>query len=554
VNVDSSGAVYQSNLNGISISPNALQGVVFKSKDLGDHWTQGGGFLVGTNSTNNPFLVDRQWADSYIPPGKTTDQALVYFTYHDWGPNQIWVNVSTDGGKTFGPPNDVINSPDAQVASLCDTIPGGVKVVQSGPLAGRVYVAWLGGSVATNAATGCNATQLNTFNTIWIAWSDDQGATWTDHLVFDGGIGHDASGLFADLTLDDQGNPYVGFVDNLGTEWDMYVMASFDNGTTWNGKSDGTGAPYKVNSDTGTHFFPSIAVGDPGKVDVAYIGTDLVIPTTAYGKPLPGGGEGGVWYLYVAQSLNLTSGNPTWSVVRPTDTPIHIGDVCTLGIFCIDDTTGIGLVGTNRSLLDFIDISVDQGGLAHAAYTDDNASAGIWSANQTTGQSVYTPTVKPTSPAGGAYTTSVSLSAQTTHLSAGAPVTFTVGTQSATGQVGPNGVATASLTLSEAPGAYRLSAAAGGVTASAPFTIAKDGTTLAAARTATTLTGTLKTAGSGAAVAGRKVQFLVNGKSVGTATTSTAGVATLKYAAPSGSTVKAAFGGDAYFLGASATT
>ncbi|MFL5796741.1 MAG: hypothetical protein ACJ77A_02265 [Actinomycetota bacterium] len=550
VNVDSSGAVYQSNLNGIQLNPDTLQGVVFKSTDFGAHWTQGGGFITQTNSSNQPFLVDRQWADAYIPPGKTTDQALVYFTYHDWGPNQIWVNRSSDGGRTFGPPVDVITSPEAQAASLCDTIPGGIKVVKSGPHAGRIYDAWLGGSLATNAATGCNVTQLNTFSTIWIAYSDDQGATWTDRLIFDGGFGHDASGLFADLTLDDQGNPYVAFADNLTDEWDVYVMASFDGGITWNGKSDGTGSPYKVNADTGTHFFPSIAVGDPGRVDVAYLGTDKLIDQTPYGKPTPGGGAGGVWRLYMAQSTNLASGNPTWSVVQATPTPMHIGDVCTLGIFCI------GELGSNRDLLDFIDISVGVDGFAHAAYTDDNLATGIWAANQVSGIRAYAPQLSLAggNPASGAYTTTVSVSANTSYVDAGTPVTFTLGSQSATAPVGAGGVATATLALTQAPGAYTLTARAAGLSASAPFAITKDGTLMTVVRGTSTLTATLMAVGSNAPVAGRTVTFFVNGKKAGAATTNASGVATLKKTVRRGSTVRAVFAGDGFFTGSEATT
>ena len=553
VNVDSSGAVYQSNLNGISFNPDALQGVVYKSKDLGDHWTKGAGFLTSSNSTNQPFLVDRQWADAYIPPGKTTDQALVYFTYHDWGPNQIWVTTSTDGGATFGVPSDVILDPQAQAASLCDTIPGGIKVVQSGPHAGRVYVAWLGGSVATNAATGCNATQMNTFNTVWVAWSDDQGATWTDHLVFDGGIGHDASGLFADLTLDNAGNPYVAFADNLTGEWDMYVMASFDSGTAWNGKTDGTGVPYKVNADTGTHFFPAIAVGDPGKVDVAYIAAGKQIDTLPYGKPMPGGGSGAVWYLYMAQSLNLQSGSPSWSVERVTQQPMHLGDVCTLGIFCIDDTTGIGLVGTNRDLLDFIDLTIGKDGFAHASYTDDDLTPGIWSANQTSGSSVTSPTVTlaASNPSHGAYTTAVTVAANTTHVLAGVPVTFALGTQTASGNVNANGKATATITLNQPTGATTLKATVAGVSATAPFTIDKDATRITVVSLTKTLQAVLTAAGSNAPVAGRTVTFFVNSRKVGTAVTNSAGTATLKYSAPKNAALRSTFAGDAFFLASS---
>jgi hypothetical protein len=554
VNVDSSGAVYQSNLNGISANPDALQGVVYKSSDFGDHWSAGAGFVTGSNSTNQPFFVDRQWADAYIAPGKTTDQSDVYFSYHDWGPNQIWVNASHDGGKTFGLPTDVITSPQAEAASFCDTVPGGIKVVQSGPHAGRVYVSWLAASAGTDQATGCNVTQLDTFHSIWLATSDDQGATWTDQLIFDGGFGHDATGLFSDFTLDDQGNPYVGFADNLTGEWDMYVMASFDGGTTWNGKSDGTGVPYKVNSDVGTHFFPAIAVGDPGYVDVAYIRTPSVIPTNPYGKPSPGGGAGDSWFTYVAQSTNVLSGSPTWNVEQATPGTIHVGDVCTLGIFCVNT------LGSNRSLLDFIDLTVDPRGLAHAAFTSDrplpDGPNGIFVANQVNGQSVYPASLAlaAANRASGAYTTSVSFVARTTRMAAGTPVKFSLGTQNVSAPVGSDGLATATFVLNQRPGAYTLSATGAGVSASAPFAITKDATTATVARKSKTLQSTLTAAGSNARVAGRTVDFYVNGAKVGSAVTNSNGVAVLKKTVAKKSTVRAVFASDAYFTGSEATT
>ena len=53
------------------------------------------------------------------------------------------------------------------------------------------------------------------FHSVWVAYSDDGGATWTDQLVYDAGPGHDGSEIFADLTLDDVGNPYVAFTMNI---------------------------------------------------------------------------------------------------------------------------------------------------------------------------------------------------------------------------------------------------------------------------------------------------------------------------------------------------
>src|SRR3954471_14859334 len=123
VNVDSSGAVYQGNLNG------NLQGDVWKSFDAGASWPQKGTSFDGQDASGQPFFVDRPWTDAYIPPGKTTRRARVYLEYHDFAPSQVWVNVSKDGGNTFGTPTDIVaSSPEAQAATFCNSIPGGVKV------------------------------------------------------------------------------------------------------------------------------------------------------------------------------------------------------------------------------------------------------------------------------------------------------------------------------------------------------------------------------------------------------------------------------------------
>src|SRR5206468_2538844 len=71
VNVDQSGAVYESNLNVIS-GQDTLQVDVFKSFDKGTTWPQqGSSTLSDTNSTGQPALVDRQWVDAWIPPNHT---------------------------------------------------------------------------------------------------------------------------------------------------------------------------------------------------------------------------------------------------------------------------------------------------------------------------------------------------------------------------------------------------------------------------------------------------------------------------------------------------
>src|SRR5207302_9145263 len=111
-------------------------------------------------------------------------------------------------------------------------------------------------------------------------------------------------------------------------EYDMYVVWSNNGGTVWDGGGGlipGSAArPYRVNpaAERGTHFFPSIAAGDPGKVDVAYLRTSEIVPTDSLGKALPGGcaGPGPAngnpptyrpacpWNLSAAQPVNLGQG------------------------------------------------------------------------------------------------------------------------------------------------------------------------------------------------------------------------------------------------------
>jgi hypothetical protein len=281
----------------------------------------------------------------------------------------------------------------ALLDSACSTVPTGVQIAKHGPHKGRIYTSWLAAD-PTSFVTGCNVSMAQAFHNLIVAWSDDQGATWVPQVAYDAGLFHDASSPFAAFTLDDQGNPYIGFVNNLTwtpacaapinttpgpeCEYDMYVVWSPDGGPTWKG-------PFKVNSTTGTHWFPAIAAGDPGMVDVAWLRTSTVVPTAANGKDWPGMcfptaacTNTNEWFLWAGQSLNLGSANPTWTTTQITPQPMHVGDICNLGIACVAPSS-------NRHLLDFISEDLDPQGCAHIAFADDNLVNLLRAANQTAG-------------------------------------------------------------------------------------------------------------------------------------------------------------------------
>jgi hypothetical protein len=428
---DQANAVYLCNLDGRE-GTFPLQADVYKSTDHGTTWTHGMGIVPACGTSCNPFGVDRDWVAASIPaPYTTTDKAEVVLMYHDfYGPSQIWVNISHDGGATFGATQNVLTSPanntgaiiatvGAQTFTFCNTVPAGVGIAPPGTShAGRIFVGWIAADPVQNG-TGCNISMLQSFHNLFVSYSDDGGVQWTPQLAFDAGIGHDASTPFVGFTLDSQGNPYFGFAINLnanpvtcsaesaaGTvqadfscEYDMYVVWSKDGGVTWDGGGGlipGSAAkPYKVNrsAETGTHFFPAIAAGTPGQVDVAYLRTPEILPTDTFGKALPGGcaGPGATgnpstyppaceWNLYAAQSVNLTSSpdDATWTTTQITTIPMHIGDICNLGIACVAPSS-------NRNLLDFIQETLDPQGCAHIGFADDNTINLLRAANQTSG-------------------------------------------------------------------------------------------------------------------------------------------------------------------------
>lgn len=146
---------------------------------------------------------------------------------------------------------------------------------------------------------------------------------------------------------------------------------------------------------------------------------------------------------------------------------------------------------------------------------------------------------------------------------AGRDVTFTLGTQTASGTTDQKGVATATLRLTDSPGTYELVAAVAGNAfytgddALRAFTISREDSTTTLAvggrNGKRVLNARLHDADTGTAgIAGRQIAFYAGSVLLGTATTGDDGLATFtpegRY--KSGSHVyRAVFTGDAWFLG-----
>ncbi|TML03265.1 MAG: exo-alpha-sialidase [Actinobacteria bacterium] len=328
-------------LTSIEETPLPLQTHLAYSDDRGATWT------VNELAALNPSAIDRPWLAVY--PGSVATSDKVYIGYHDFTISQIWVAASIDGGQTFGPSEDTFSDVHAQSETFCNSIPSGLEV---DPNTGEVYIQWITAGPIQNAQ-GCDLTQNQNFHEVWIAHSAGAGVapvtTWDDHLVFDGPEDTNADKIFADIAVDSAGNVYSVFPDNLAApdHFDIWFSHSSDKAASWS-------APVKVNSDKVTHFFPWIAAGSAGRVDFIWLNSPDYTPTDAELSP---------WYVTFAQTTNGTAMEPKFNQTSESSSVMHVGGICTNGIFC-------SLSGGNRDLADSISIAIDRGGSAGLVWTD----------------------------------------------------------------------------------------------------------------------------------------------------------------------------------------
>jgi len=336
--------------------PLLLQTHIFWSDDRGANWR------VNNIAAVNPSFIDRPWL-AVFPSKRDATQDQVYISYHDFSVSHINVAASNDGGETFGSSVDVMaQNPAAALNSFCNTVPSGIEV---DPQTGDVYVQWITSDLVANVGQGCNISQIQNFHEVWVAHSSPASGvgpltltSWVNdaHLVFDGGAGTNTDEIFATLAVDDSGYPFIAgnvysvFPDNLGGPhvFDIWLAHSSDKSVTWS-------KPVKVNNDKGTHYFPWVAAGSTGRVDFIWLNSPDFTPTDAEQSP---------WFVTFAQTTNGNSATPKFQQTAASSSVMHVGGICTNGLFC-DLVTG-----GNRDLADSISIAIDRGGSAALVWTN----------------------------------------------------------------------------------------------------------------------------------------------------------------------------------------
>jgi len=421
----------------ISPGPN-----IWHSYDLGKTWSQPVGFdssgtspggdadvdvapdgtvyVVDLNISHNWVQVSTDGAKTFSTGTATAPESdrpwitagagkTVYVAYHDFAGEVPVVCTSTDGGSTFTSCNDALQGAAA------------IPCAENTNISKKLRVDPSDGSL--NFMIECSTTQENAgqppygpVHDYYLAQSTDGGLTYTVYPVYtadtSGGKAPTLANFWTSMYIDNAGNYYAlmdGSMDDthpMQNPFHVYLLTSKDHGHTW-------GAPVQVDHEPdgrGTHVLSDIVATAPGQVDVVFYGTTAtgepngVCGDFAAQGPCPessgfaAAGKPGApaWYVSMAQSFNALDSHPTFTQTRLTGTPTHYGELCTNGLVCS---------ASDRSLLDYISVGVDCQGDAHVAFggNPDEATGGkvmVHEVDQVGGSVVAPPAACPQTAAG----------------------------------------------------------------------------------------------------------------------------------------------------------
>ena len=273
-------------------------------------------------------ISDRQWMEA-------DKKDVLYLVGNELGggtfPNDPVGNVghylhrSTDGGKTFSPG---IEDGD------------GLGDIQIDRRNGTLYEAYYGGGVLSMTAyREARKGNLETKENHTVA----SGVSMLSH--------------WPSFDIDSSGNLYMTWDESGQGDRDagVYFSYSTDSGKSW-------ATPTRVDTNGNTDIWPWLAVGDDGKVAVAWLGADQELPN--HDAETKGDQE---WRIYIAQTLNglgcKGADAPGFKVTEATPRAVHKSTICQGGTACQAQLI-------DRRLGDFFTIEIDNSGHVWAGYSD----------------------------------------------------------------------------------------------------------------------------------------------------------------------------------------
>jgi hypothetical protein len=227
---------------------------------------------------------------------------------------------SDSGGLEFGP-----GVPATNGITDCGGLHGHIKVAHDG----TVYL----------PNKSCGSSEGG-------AVSTDAGNTWHEFLVPNSGT----SQSDPSIGIDKDNTAYYCYTPNDGSP---HVAVSHDGGQTWTDDHD-IGASVGVVQAV----FPEAVAGDPGRAACGFVGTDKAGDFNSSSFP-------GRWYLFIATTYD---GGKTWTTVNatPNDPVQGAGGLCLAGTLSC---------GSNRNLLDFNEVTIDDHGNVLFGYDDGCVSS-----------------------------------------------------------------------------------------------------------------------------------------------------------------------------------
>lgn len=300
---------------------------VTRSDDGGLTWTQGSAVASDVAGT------DRQWLGTY-------GENVVYLAFNQL-PSGPMISKSLDGGLTW------VTRPALPAPKNLDIWTIGNLVVN--PRDGSLALVFTACTQTVDCWAGGDSTGVE----VWVTRSFDGGQTWQPTMVHRGGM---SAHIFSSIAMDTAGNLYVAWSEDQGGRDKVYLATSTDQGATWS-------AAKRIGYGIGQAVFPWVVAGSPGRVGVAFYGTNSTANPETNNASL-------VWYPYYAQSLNALNATVDWNYGPASLVPNHIGQICMGGVGC----TG----GGDRTLGDFFQLDVLPDGRTVIIYNDnhDTCAAG----------------------------------------------------------------------------------------------------------------------------------------------------------------------------------